>query len=217
MGTYVHYAGSVRRRVFRVVPAVLQHKVSGRLLALDSHPVYLVAQAVSYQYRRKRGNLYGTRFFDILLVISGALGLLSARVAVSMMFFGADFKVTMGNILTPARPVISQWGAGHGWEAIFCWRNWILGFAVLFLARTQCALLYEQHSGRRYILQPVPPPCACQRHYLRLCSSWHSWHCCSLIPDYRLPDCIASSRCPTNISTTMWICGGVWCCSSQEW
>ena len=27
-------------------------------------------------------------------------------------------------------------------EAIFCWRNWILGFAVLFLARTQCALYY---------------------------------------------------------------------------
>ncbi len=101
-----------------------------------------VAQAVSYQYRRKRGNLYGTRFFDILLVISGALGCFLLGVAVSMMFFGADFKVTMGNILDPGSPVISQWGAGHGWEAIFCWRNWILGFAVLFLARTQCALYY---------------------------------------------------------------------------
>ena len=101
-----------------------------------------VAQAVSYQYRRKRGNLYGTRFFDILLVISGALGCFLLGVAVSMMFFGADFKVTMGNILDPGSPVISQWGAAHGWEAIFCWRNWILGFAVLFLARTQCALYY---------------------------------------------------------------------------
>ena len=101
-----------------------------------------IAQAVSYQYRRKKGNVYGTRFFDILLVISGTVGCFLLGVAVSMFFFYADFKVSMGNILDPGAPVISQWGAGHGWEAIFCWRNWILGFAVLFLARTQCALYY---------------------------------------------------------------------------
>lgn len=101
-----------------------------------------IAQAVSYQYRRKKGNVYGTRFFDILLVISGTVGCFLLGVAVSMFFFGADFKVSMGNILDPGAPVISQWGAGHGWEAIFCWRNLILGFAVLFLARTQCALYY---------------------------------------------------------------------------
>lgn len=111
-----------------------------------------IAQAVSYQYRRKKGNVYGTRFFDILLVISGAVGCFLLGVAVSMMFFGADFKVSMGNILDPGAPVISQWGAGHGWEAIFCWRNWILGFAVLFLARTQCALYYMNNisAGDRF-------------------------------------------------------------------
>jgi cytochrome d ubiquinol oxidase subunit II len=101
-----------------------------------------VLQAVGYQYRRKKGNIYGTGFFDILLVISGTLGCFLLGVAVSTFFFGADFRVSMGNILEPGNPVISQWGPGHGWEAIFCWKNWILGFAVLFLARTQCALYF---------------------------------------------------------------------------
>lgn len=101
-----------------------------------------VGQAVSYQYRSKRGNLYGTGFYDTLLIINGSLGAWLLGIAVSMMFFGADFTVGKDNILDPASPVISRWGAAHGFEAIFCWKNWILGFAVLFLARTQAALYF---------------------------------------------------------------------------
>mgnify|MGYP000787974804 FL=1 len=33
-----------------------------------------VGQAVSYQYRRKSGNIYGTRFYDWLLFINGCVG-----------------------------------------------------------------------------------------------------------------------------------------------
>lgn len=101
-----------------------------------------VGQAVSYQYRRKRGNIYGTKFYDMLLTINGCLGCFLLGEAVSMMFFGAEFKVTMGNILDAGSPVISQWAPTHGFEAIFCWKNWILGFAVLFLARTLGALYF---------------------------------------------------------------------------
>lgn len=101
-----------------------------------------VGQAVSYQYRRKKGNIYGTVFYDILLTINGCLGCFLLGEAVSMMFFGAEFKVTMGNILDPGSPVISQWAPSHGFEAIFCWKNWILGLAVVFLARTQGALYF---------------------------------------------------------------------------
>ena len=101
-----------------------------------------VGQAVSYQYRRKRGNIYGTTFYDILLTINGCLGCFLLGVAVSMMFFGAEFKVTMGNILNPGSPVISQWAPSHGFEAIFCWKNWALGLAVVFLARMQGALYF---------------------------------------------------------------------------
>ncbi len=101
-----------------------------------------VGEAVSFQYRRKKGNIYGTGFFDLLLVINGTVGSFLLGVAVSMMFFGADFTVTFGNLLDAKAPVISQWGSGHGFEAIFCWKNWFLGLAVVFLARTQAALYY---------------------------------------------------------------------------
>ncbi len=79
-----------------------------------------VGQAVSFQYRRKAGNLYGTSFYDWLLMINGVLGCFLLGVAVSMFFFGAEFSVRMGNILDSGSPVISQWAPTHGFEAIFC-------------------------------------------------------------------------------------------------
>lgn len=104
-----------------------------------------VLQAVSYEYRNKRGNLYGTRTYDVFLFINGCLGCILLGVAVSMFFFGADFTVRKGDLLDAASPVISQWAPTHGWEAIYSWQNLVLGIAVLFLARTQ-ACLYMQNS-----------------------------------------------------------------------
>ena len=101
-----------------------------------------VGQAVSYQYRRKSGNIYGTRFYDWLLFINGCVGCFLLGVAVSMFFFGAEFTVTKTNILDPVAPVISQWTPTRGLEAIACWKNLLLGFAVFFLARTQAALYF---------------------------------------------------------------------------
>ena len=77
-----------------------------------------VGQAVSFQYRRKNGNLYGTRFYDWLLFLNGTVGCFLLGVAVSMFFFGGEFTVRMGNILDPGAPVISQWAPTHGFEAI---------------------------------------------------------------------------------------------------
>ncbi|MDE6113442.1 cytochrome d ubiquinol oxidase subunit II [Barnesiella sp. WM24] len=106
-----------------------------------------VGQAVSFQYRRKAGNLYGTSFYDWLLMINGVLGCFLLGVAVSMFFFGAEFSVKMGNILDSGSPVISRWAPTHGFEAIFCWKNWILGIAVVFLARMQAALYFMNNVG----------------------------------------------------------------------
>lgn len=106
-----------------------------------------VGQAVSFQYRRKKGNLYGTRFYDWLLFINGTVGCFLLGVAVSMFFFGGEFTVRMGNILNPGSPVISRWAPTHGLEAIFCWKNWALGLAVVFLARTT-GLLYFMNNIR---------------------------------------------------------------------
>lgn len=102
--------------------------------------ISFVLQAVSYEFRSKPGNLFGTRTYDTFLFINGCVGCILLGVAVSMFFFGAEFSVSKGNILDGAAPVISVWAPTHGFEAIFYWKNLILGFAVLFLARTQAAL-----------------------------------------------------------------------------
>lgn len=100
-----------------------------------------VVQAVSYEYRTKRGNLYGTSTYDVLLFLNGCVGCVLLGVAVSMFFFGAEFNVARGNLLDTTSPVISTWAPTHGFEAIFNWQNLVLGVAVLFLARTQ-AIMY---------------------------------------------------------------------------
>lgn len=99
-----------------------------------------IVQAVSYEYRNKSGNVYGTSTYDTFLFINGCVGCILLGVAVSMFFFGAEFSVARGNLLDSGSPVISRWASSHGFEAIFNWHNLILGMAVLFLARMQAAL-----------------------------------------------------------------------------
>ena len=99
-----------------------------------------IVQAVSYEYRGKAGNVYGTKTYDTFLFINGCVGCVLLGVAVSMFFFGAEFTVSRGNLLETHSPVISKWSDSHGFEAIFNWKNLILGVAVLFLARMQSCL-----------------------------------------------------------------------------
>lgn len=107
-----------------------------------------VLQAVSYEYRRKKGNVYGTRTYDAFLFVNGTLGTVLLGVAVAMFFFGGDFTVNRDNILQPGSPVISQWGPLHGFEAIFSWQNLVLGVTVLFLARSlACLYLINRVTG----------------------------------------------------------------------
>ena len=100
-----------------------------------------VIQAASYEFRRKRGNLYGTGFYDTLLLINGSLGTILLGVAVGTMIFGAEFTVEKVNITRPGEPVISTWAnPANGLEAIADWRCLLLGVAILFLARMNGAL-----------------------------------------------------------------------------
>ncbi|MCH5220233.1 MAG: cytochrome d ubiquinol oxidase subunit II [Muribaculaceae bacterium] len=101
-----------------------------------------VVQAVSYEFRTRKGNLFSTRTYDICLVFNGLFGCVLLGVAVGMMFFGGHFTIVKTNILDTASPVISQWAPSHGIEAIFNWRNLLLGFTVFFLARTLGALYF---------------------------------------------------------------------------
>lgn len=104
--------------------------------------VSFVVQAFSYEFRRKRGNIYGTGTYDGLLMFNGLFGCVMLGVAVGMMFFGAEFTVTKGNILDAGAPVISQWSSTHGLEAMVVPGCLLLGVTVFFLARTQAALYF---------------------------------------------------------------------------
>ena len=99
-----------------------------------------VLQAVSYEFRRKNGNLYGTATYDAFLLINGVVGCVLIGVAVGVLFFGGQFTVTRGNILDGNAPVISVWAPSHGLEAITCWKNLLVGFTLFFLARMNAAL-----------------------------------------------------------------------------
>lgn len=104
--------------------------------------ISFVIQAVSYEYRRKKGNVYGTATYDTFLLLNGFFGCILLGVAVGTMFFGGDFEVVRTNLLQPGNPVISRWAPTHGLEAMACWQCLLLGVAVFFLARTQAALYF---------------------------------------------------------------------------
>lgn len=101
-----------------------------------------ILQAVSYEFRSKPGNLFGTGTYDVFLFINGCVGCILLGVAVAMFFFGAEFTVTKANLVSVGSPVISQWAPTHGFEAICSWKNLLLGVTVLFLARTQASLYF---------------------------------------------------------------------------
>ena len=50
-----------------------------------------ILQAVSYEFRSKPGNVFGTATYDMFLWINGAVGCVLLGVAVGMQFFGAEF------------------------------------------------------------------------------------------------------------------------------
>lgn len=101
-----------------------------------------VAQAVSYEFQNKLGNLLGARTFQWCLIINGIVGPLLLGGAVATFFNGSNFIVSKDNLVGGMQPVISHWAnASHGLDALLDPWNLVLGFAVFFLARI-LGLLY---------------------------------------------------------------------------
>ncbi|MDE6853439.1 MAG: cytochrome d ubiquinol oxidase subunit II [Muribaculaceae bacterium] len=101
-----------------------------------------VIQAFSYEFRRKQGNIYGTRFYDGCLLCNGFLGCVLLGVAVGLFFFGGPFTVNRANLLDPSSPVISQWSSAPALQSVLTLKTMLLGVTVFFLARTLGSLYF---------------------------------------------------------------------------
>jgi cytochrome bd ubiquinol oxidase subunit II len=97
-----------------------------------------ILQAVSYEFRSKPSNIYGTRTFDFFLTLNGFMGPFLIGVAVATFFTGAQFSLNIMNQVKWETP----W---HGLEAVLNIKNLALGFAVLFLVRVN-GLLYINNT-----------------------------------------------------------------------
>ena len=61
-----------------------------------------VIQAVAYEYRRKPGNVFGEKTFNVFLMINGIAGPLLLGTAVGTLFTGANFTVDRLNLANGA-------------------------------------------------------------------------------------------------------------------
>ncbi len=92
-----------------------------------------VLQAISFEFRRKQGNMLGQKTYEAFLYINGFLGVFLLGVAVATFFTGSEFYRSEYNL--------SYWQTTlYGIEILFNPLNLALGIALLFLARTLGAL-----------------------------------------------------------------------------
>lgn len=108
--------------------------------------IAFVGQAVSYEFRSKPGNIYGTMFFDSLLFFNGLIGTILIGIAVATFFTGANFTIDSMNHMT--------WhNSWRGLEAIFNIHNLLLGFTLFFLTRVLAILYFFNSVDNKEILK----------------------------------------------------------------
>ena len=104
-----------------------------------------IIQAVSYEFRTREGNFFGTKTYEVFLFINGLLGTFLLGVVVASFFTGSPFYINDMNE--------SFWKAPtRGLELLLNVHNLSLGLAVFFLART-LALLYFLNSLHDEVLE----------------------------------------------------------------
>ncbi|MFO8000786.1 MAG: cytochrome d ubiquinol oxidase subunit II [Marinilabilia sp.] len=97
-----------------------------------------ILQAVSYEFRSRPGNVFGSRTYETFLFINGLIGTFLLGIVVASFFTGSQFLLTDLNE--------TQWQSPYrGLELLLNAHNLSLGLAVFFLART-LGLLYFLNS-----------------------------------------------------------------------
>ena len=107
-----------------------------------------VLQAVSYEFQNKIGNILGPKTFQFFLTLNGIVGPLLLGGAVATFFEGSNFLIEKNNLIDAGAitPIISRWAnASHGLDALLNPWVLVLGFAVVFLART-LGILYVMNN-----------------------------------------------------------------------
>jgi cytochrome d ubiquinol oxidase subunit II len=101
-----------------------------------------IIQAISYEFRKKPGNILGQKTYETFLFINGLIGTLLIGAVVGSFFTGSEFSVDKMRMATIA-PVssITRWeNTMRGLEILANFQNLLLGLTVFFLARIQGAL-----------------------------------------------------------------------------
>ncbi|PKP39309.1 MAG: cytochrome d ubiquinol oxidase subunit II [Bacteroidetes bacterium HGW-Bacteroidetes-15] len=119
--------------MFASFPLFYATSFGGAYYAWKLFLLCFVLQSVSFEFRRKKGNLLGERTYEWFLYINGFLGTFLLGAAVATFFTGSNFVISEYNL--------SYWQTElYGLEILFNFTNVSLGLAVLFLARTLGAL-----------------------------------------------------------------------------
>lgn len=92
-----------------------------------------VIQAVSYEFRRKPGNVLGQRTYEVFMLINGTVGILLIGAAVGTFFTGSNFRLNDYHLVQWTNPL-------RGLEAAFNVFNVCFGVFLVFLARLLGAL-----------------------------------------------------------------------------
>jgi cytochrome bd ubiquinol oxidase subunit II len=92
-----------------------------------------IVQAVSYEYRKKPDNLFGSSVYEMFLFINGSVGIVLIGAAVGTFFTGSNFTLNAYNHVTWTHPLM-------GLEAAFSLFNLSLGFFLVFNARVLGAM-----------------------------------------------------------------------------
>ncbi len=105
-----------------------------------------IVQAVSYEYRKKASNFFGTRVYEIFMYINGSVGIFLIGVFVGTLFTGGHFYVNSANL--------SHWtNSTYGLGAVLNPFNDIFGLMLVFLARVQGNMYFINNVAEEDILR----------------------------------------------------------------
>ncbi|MFO8055339.1 MAG: cytochrome d ubiquinol oxidase subunit II [Bacteroidales bacterium] len=132
--------------MFASFPLFYATSFGGAYYAWKIFLLCFVIQSVAYEWRKKTGNILGSRTYEYFLYINGFLGTFLLGAVIATFFTGSLFERSIYNL--------SSWQtAFYGVEILFNPTNIALGIAVLFLSRTLGALYIINNVDHEVIRQ----------------------------------------------------------------